>query len=301
MKRILVIGCGNIARRAMPWLTKRFRVFALVRDSREMDTVRALGAIPLCGDLDDRRSLARLSGIADAVLHFAPPSRMGGNASLHHQHENDKDIRTRHFLAALGSRGSLPQRLVYISTTGVYGDCAGALIDETRPCKPETARARRRIDAERKLRAFGRRHRVTVAVLRAPGIYAADRLPLERLARGDPVPMDDVYTNHIHADDLAGLAVAALFRARTGRIYNVVDDSRMSVADFFDLVADTHGLPRPPRLPWAELTSSLSPSALSFMRESRRITNARLNRELGYRLRYPTVAHGLAALRKVMP
>lgn len=298
MKRILVIGCGDIARRAIPWLSKRFRVFALVRDPREMEAVRALGAVPLCGDLDDRRSLARLGGIANAVLHFAPPPRMGGNTSLHHQHKNDKDIRTRHFLAALGSRGSLPQRVIYISTTGGYGDCGGALIDETRPCKPETLRARRRIDAERVLRAFGRRHRVSVAILRAPGIYAADRLPLERLARGDPIPMDDVYTNHIHADDLAGLAVTALFRARAGRIYNAVDDSRMSVSDFFDLLADTHDLPRPPRLPWAELASSLSPAALSFMRESRRIANKRLRRELGYRLRYPTVTDGLAALRK---
>ena len=295
MKRILVIGCGDIARRAMPCLLKRFRVFALVRDPHEMEAVRALGAVPLCGDLDDRRSLARLGGIADAVLHFAPP------ASLHHQHKNDKDIRTRHFLAALGSRSSLPQRLIYISTTGVYGDCGGALIDETRPCKPETSRARRRVDAERALRAFGRRHRVSVAILRAPGIYAADRLPLERLARGDPVPMNDVYTNHIHADDLAGLAITALFRARAGRIYNAVDDSRMPLADFFDLVADARSLPRPPRLPWAELASSLSPAALSFMRESRRITNGRLSRELGYRLRYPTVTHGLAALRKAAP
>jgi nucleoside-diphosphate-sugar epimerase len=258
-----------------------------------MAVMRALGAVPLHGDLDDRRSLARLAGIADAVLHFAPPPPAGGNLP----HSDDRamqDMRTRHFLAAMGNRRSLPQRLIYISTTGVYGDCGGAPVDETRPCQASSARARRRLDAERRLRAFGRRHRVTVAVLRAPGIYAADRLPIERLARGDPVPADEIFTGHIHADDLARLAVAALFRARPGRIYNAVDDSRLPMSDYFDLVADARDLPRPTRMPWAALAAHLPPGALSFMKESRQVGNARLGRELGFRLRYPTVAHGLA-------
>ncbi|MDR0634454.1 MAG: NAD-dependent epimerase/dehydratase family protein [Azoarcus sp.] len=295
MKRILVVGCGDIARRAILLLVSRFRVFALVRRSQAMAAVRALGAVPLHGNLDDRRSLARLAGIADAVLHFAPPpATTETDARGDPQHE--KDPRTRHLLAALGSRGSLPQRLIYISTTGVYGDCAGALIDETHPCRASNARARRRLDAEHRLRAFGRRRRVAVAVLRAPGIYAADRLPIERLARGDPVPADPVFTSHIHADDLARLAVTALFRARAGRVYNAVDDSRLPVGEYFDLIAEACGLPRPPRLPWAELAARLSPSALSFMKESRRIDNQRLGHELGFRLRHPTVAQAMAAI-----
>ncbi|MDR3212718.1 MAG: NAD-dependent epimerase/dehydratase family protein [Azoarcus sp.] len=289
MKRILVIGCGDVAQRAIPLLVPRFRVFALVRQPQAMATVRALGAVPFCGNLDDRRSLARLAGIADAVLHFAPPPSAADGA------HDEKDTRTRHFLATLGRRGSLPQRLIYISTTGVYGDCKGADIDETRPCRAASARARRRLDAEHRLRDFGRRCRVAVAVLRAPGIYAANRLPIERLTRGDPIPGDEVFTSHIHADDLARLAVTALFRARAGRVYNAVDDSRLPVSEYFDLVADACGLPHPPRLPWAELTARLTPAALSFLKESRRIGNARLGRELGFRLRYPTVAHGLAA------
>jgi nucleoside-diphosphate-sugar epimerase len=289
MERILVIGCGDIARRAIPLLTPRFRVFALVRHARDMAAVRALGAVPLPGDLDDRQTLRRLAGIADVVLHFAPPPAAGESLP-------DKDTRTRHFLAALGGRGSLPQRLIYISTTGVYGDCGGALIDETHPCRARTARARRRLDAEHCLRAFGRRRRMTVSVLRAPGIYSAERLPLERLARGDPVPEEEIFTNHIHADDLARLVVAALFRGRAGRIYNAVDDSRLRVADYFDLVADACGLPRPPRLPRAALSARLSPMARSFMEESRRISNARLHRELRVRLRYPDVVRGLLTL-----
>jgi nucleoside-diphosphate-sugar epimerase len=283
VKRILVIGSGDIARRAIPLLTPRFRVFALVRRPQAMDAVRALGAIPLPGDLDERRSLARLAGIADAVLHFAPPPTLDRPGL-----QRELDTRTRHFLAALSCRRSLPQRLIYISTTGVYGDCGGALIDETRPCRATSARARRRLDAEQCLRAFGRRRQIAVTLLRAPGIYAADRLPRERLLRGDPVPAEDVFTSHIHADDLARLVVTALFRARPGRVYNAVDNSRLPVSDYFDLVADACDLPHPPRLSLAELAERLSPAARSFMQESRRIDNKRLTCELGYRLRYPT-------------
>src|SRR5690606_16643577 len=193
------------------------------------DDLRALGAVPVVGDLDDRHSLRRLAGIADAVLHFAPPPQTG-----------DGDPRMARLLAALAGRASLPQGVVYISTTGVYGDCAGARVDETRPCRAQTARGRRRVDAERRLRAFGRRNRVRVALLRAPGIYAGDRLPLERLRRGDPVLAadEDVHTNHIHAEDLARIACLALFRAGPGRAYNASDDSGLRMGEYFDAVAE---------------------------------------------------------------
>lgn len=284
MKRILIVGSGDVARRALPWLLARFRVFALVRRAEQAAELRAAGAVPIVADLDDRRSLRRLAGLADAVLHFAPPPASG-----------EVDARTRRLLAALGSARSLAQRLVYISTTGVYGDCRGAWVDETRPCRAQTARARRRVDAERRLRAFARRNRVRLALLRAPGIYAGDRLPLERLRRGDPVLSadEDVHTNHIHAEDLAHAACLALFRARGGRAFNVVDDTGLRMGDYFDLVADACGLPRPPRLGREELGRRLSALTLSFMSESRRLGNSRLKRELRMRLRYPTVSDGL--------
>ncbi|MCK6408634.1 NAD(P)H-binding protein [Thauera sp.] len=287
MKRILIVGSGDVARRALPWLTRRFRVLALVRQPEAAAELRALGAVPLVADLDDRRSLHRLAGIADAVLHFAPPPQSGAG-----------DPRMARLLAALASRRSLPQGLVYISTTGVYGDCAGARVDETRPCKAQTARGRRRVDAEQRLRRFGRRNRVRVALLRAPGIYAADRLPLERLRRGDPVLAadDDVHTNHIHADDLARIACLALFRALPGRAYNASDDSAMRMGDYFDAVADRFDLLRPPRVARAQIAEKLSPLTLSFMSESRRLDNRRLKRELRLRLRYPTVSDGLRAV-----
>ena len=286
MKRILIVGSGDVARRALPWLLRRFRVFALVRQPEAAVELRALGAVPVVGDLDDRQSLRRLAGIADAVLHFAPPPQTGHG-----------DPRMARLLAALARRSSLPQGVVYISTTGVYGDCAGARVDETRPCRAQTARGRRRVDAERRLRAFGRRNQVRVALLRAPGIYAADRLPLDRLQRGDPVLAadEDVHTNHIHAEDLARIACLALFRAGPGRAYNASDDSGLRMGEYFDAVAERFGLARPPRMARAEIVHHLSPLTLSFMSESRRLDNRRLKRELRLRLRYPTVADGLRA------
>jgi nucleoside-diphosphate-sugar epimerase len=284
-KTILIVGCGDVARRAIPWLARRFRVLALTRRSEERPTLRALGARPLLGDLDDRRSLRRLAGIADYVLHAAPPPA-----------EGSEDSRTRHLVSVIRRGKSLPQGFCYISTTGVYGDCRGAWVDESRPVAPATPRARRRVDAETVLRGVARAG-VRVAILRAPGIYARERLSLERLRRGDPVlaVQDDVFTNHIHADDLARAACLALFRGRPGRCYNVVDDTALPMGDYFDLMADTFGLPRPPRVARSEAMGRLSPATLSFMAESRRLCNDRMKRELRLRLAYPTVADGLAA------
>jgi len=289
VQKLLIVGCGDVAWRALPRLLRHYRVFALLRDRGEHARWRAAGAIPLAGDLDDRASLGRLAGLADCVLHLAPPPGQGL-----------RDTRTRHLLAALGRGKSLPQRLVYVSTSGVYGDCAGDLIDETRPPHAETARAIRRIDAEHTLRAFGRTHAVTVGILRAPGIYAADRLPIERLQKGLPAltDEDDVFTNHIHADDLAAACCSALIRARPNRIYNACDETQMKMGQYFDLVADAFSLPRPPRLSRAEAEQRLSPMQLSFMSESRRLSNRRLRTELKLELRYPTVAQGIAAARR---
>ena len=287
MKQVLIVGSGDVARRIIPWLARRFLVRALVRRPEERDALRALGATPIVADLDRPVSLARLAGIADYVLHCAPPPG-----------EGQDDPRTRRLLAALMQRASLPRRLVYISTTGVYGDCAGAWLDETRPLRPASARAVRRVAAENRLRRFGCRSGCRVSVLRAPGIYDAEaRLPLARLRKGEPVlaPEDDVFTNHIHADDLARLLALALFRGRPNRVYNASDDSQLRMGEYFDLVADAVGLPRPPRLPRAALSERLSALTLSFMSESRRLDNGRIKRELRARLLFPCVADALAA------
>ncbi|MCE4536567.1 NAD-dependent epimerase/dehydratase family protein [Pelomonas sp. P7] len=283
--RLLIIGCGDVGLRVVKLLAGRWRVLALTSNPGRVAALRAAGAVPLLGNLDEPATLARLAGLADLVLHLAPPPRDG-----------ERDARTRHLLAALARRP--PTALVYASTTGVYGDCAGAFIDETRALRPATDRARRRVDAEACLRVFGRRHGTRVSLLRIPGIYARDREgghPRERLARGTPVLRreDDVFTNHIHADDLARACVLALLRGRPRRAVNVCDDSELLVGDYFDLAADLAGLPRPERISRAEAAERMSPMQLSFWSESRRLSNQRLKRELRLRLRYPTPREGL--------
>lgn len=283
MKRLLIIGCGDIALRIIPLLLPHYRVFALLRNPARHTELRAMGVTPLAGDLDDRDSLARIAGVADTVLHLAPPANVGGT-----------DVRTRNLLAAL-SLAKPPGKLVYISTSGVYGDCAGAWVSETRSVSPQSARAQRRVDAEQRIRDWARRNRVCASILRVPGIYAADRLPLERLRANSPAMLatEDGYTNHIHADDLAHIVVATLRRGKPGRVYHASDDSDLKMGDYFDAVADAYGLPRPPRLPRAEVERSVSPMLWSFMNESRRLTNRRMKDELRIALQYSTVADTL--------
>ncbi|MCC7113477.1 MAG: SDR family oxidoreductase [Burkholderiales bacterium] len=279
MMRVLLVGCGDVAMRAATLLSGRARMVGLVRRADDVARLRAHGVTPIVGDLDERRTLDRLALSPDAVLHFAPPPGDGRG-----------DPRTGRLLAALGAARRIPQRLVYISTSGVYGDCAGARISECRPRRAQTPRGRRRVDAENRLREWAGRHGVSLAIVRAPGIYAPDRLPIERIRQGTPVlvPEDDVYTNHIHANDLARVAVAALFHGRPNRAYHATDDAELKMGAWFDAIADAWRLERPPRVTWDEAEARIAPMLLSFMGESRRLSNARMKRELRVRLAYPT-------------
>ena len=283
---LLIVGCGDIGQRVLRLLHPRWRVLALTSSPARVPALRAMGAVPLLGNLDAPHTLVRLGGLADAVLHLAPPPAQGQG-----------DPRTTALLRAL-ARGGRVQRVVYGSTTGVYGDCAGAMFDETRAVAPTTDRARRRVHAEAQLRWFGRRTGAMVTVLRIPGIYASNRPgghPRERLTRGTAVlaAADDVYTNHIHADDLARACVAALYRGLPQRVVHASDDSDLLMGDYFDLAAEMSGLPKAPRITREQATEQLSPMQLSFMSESRRLMNQRLKTELRLRLRYPPVLQGL--------
>lgn len=322
--RVVIVGYGDVAARTIPLLAPRYRVVAVRRHAarREPDVDQRESpspVTPIAGDLDARRSLRRaaaLTASAFGLLYFAPPAPQGAS-----------DPRTRRWIAAvsaaaagqarrLGRRrfgGIVPEhtapassrgayallRVVYASTSGVYGDCGGAEVAETRPVAPSNARAVRRVDAERQWRETAKNQaasgqggrRLAVSILRIPGIYAADRLPVTRLREAMPAlrESDDVFTNHIQADDLAAIAVRALTHGRSQRLYHASDDSRLRMGDYFDKVADAVGLPRPPRLPRDAAAERLSPAMWSFMRESRQLLNARLHRELGVRLRYPDV------------
>ena len=286
-ERVLIVGCGDVGLRVARLLGRRVRVLALSSSPARRGELRACGITPLLGNLDQPATLRRLAGVATRVLHLAPPPGDGAG-----------DPRTRALLQALRCR-TLPAALVYGSTSGVYGDCAGAVAAETRAVRARTARGRRRVSAEQGIRFFGRSARVPVSILRIPGIYAPDRAggtPRERLSKGTPVLQagDDVYTNHIHADDLARACVKALWRGQPQRIYNVNDDTALRMGDYFDLAADLYGLPRPPRVSRKEAAEKLSPLLLSFMSESRRMDNRRMKRELRLALRFPTVQTGLA-------
>lgn len=284
--RLLIVGCGDVGLRVARQLAGRWRVRALTSQPERRGALREAGVLPLLGNLDTPATLGRLAALAPAVLHLAPPPA-----------EGDGDPRTAALLRAL-LRGGVAGRLVYASTSGVYGDAGGARFDETRRVAPATARARRRVAAEARLRWYGRVCGACVSTLRIPGIYAADRPgghPRERLLRGTPVlaAADDVFTNHIHADDLARACIAALLRGAPQRVYHASDDTELRMGDYFDLAADLCGLPRPPRISRAEAATRLNPTLLSFMSESRRLVNTRLKRELRVRLHYPTVREGL--------
>jgi nucleoside-diphosphate-sugar epimerase len=270
-------------------LRPRVRLLALTSSPDRKAELRAHGITPLVGNLDQPATVRRLAGLATRVLHLAPPPGEGWG-----------DPRTRSLAQALRRR-NLPARLVYGSTSGVYGDCGGAWVSEARPARPHTPRGQRRVAAEQTVRFYGRSAGASASVLRIPGIYAPDReggTPRERLRKGTPVltAEDDVYTNHIHADDLARACVVALWRGAPQRVYNVNDDTVLKMGDYFDLAADLYGLPRPPRVPRSTAQDKLPLMLLSFMSESRRMDNTRLKKELRVRLRYPTVREGLQAV-----
>ena len=292
--RVLIVGCGDVGQRMAQLMqhpagvshSRGPRVLALTSSPDKAQSLRKRGILPVVGNLDDVRSLRRLRGIANYVVHMAPPAAQGS-----------ADVRTAHLVQVL-RQGRLPRSMVYGSTTGVYGDCGGAWVDETKEVNPSTDRARRRVDAEQRLLSFGKDSGLRLQILRIPGIYAPNReggAPRNRLLKGLPVlqPADDVFTNHIHADDLAQMALMALWRGKPQRIYHASDNTQLRMGDYFDLAADMYGLPRPPRVSREVAQQTLPAMMLSFMSESRRLHNERIQQELRVQLRYPTVQEGL--------
>ncbi len=286
--RILIIGCGDIGLRVAKQLARSHRVFALTSQKARFQELRAVGAIPILGDLDRSDSLWRLSGLAQTVIHLAPPQNTG-----------HRDYRTRNLLRILSQGSNAVGRMIYVSTTGVYGDHAGDRVSELTPLNPQSDRAKRRVDAENCLRLWAPAHGVALTILRVPGIYALDRLPVERIQAGTPalITAEDAYSNHIHGDDLARLICATVYRGKPQRVINACDGGETKMGDYFDEVADAFGLERPPRLPAEQLEKIVSPMLWSFMRESRRVSNMRLL-ELKTPLRFPSVTEFLKTISK---
>ena len=280
-----IIGCGYLGRRvASHYRDQGERVIGQVRRDESVQRLAAAGIESCQLDLDAEIPSPLLPDACD-LFYFAPPPRQG-----------EQEPRVARVLAALET-GPLPRRLLYLSTTGVYGDCQGAWVDETRPVQPVEARALRRWDGESRCRDWCAEQGVPLVVLRVAGIYGPGKLPLARLRRGEPMlcEREAPFTNRIHIDDLVQVCLTAMARAPDGALYNVSDGQPGNMADYFNRVADWAGLPRPPEITLAEAQQALSPGMLSYLRESRRLDSRRLQEELGVVLRYPDLASGLAA------
>jgi nucleoside-diphosphate-sugar epimerase len=282
---VLIVGCGDIGRRvAARW--QAVPVTGLVSSADSAEQLQQAGITPLQANLDDPASLRDLP-LADAlVYYFAPPPATGTT-----------DPRMQYFLAAIEPT-QLPARIVYISTSGVYGDRGGEVVTEDTPPNPQVDRARRRYDAEQQLRRFGQAHKLAVVILRVGGIYGPGRLPRKRLEDRVPIIHEHLApsTNRIHAEDLAQICVAAARRGRADTVYNVSDGTDSNMTEYFNTVADFLKLPRPPTIDWEEAERSLSAGMLSYLKESRRMDNRRMLDELGIELQYPTLEAGLAAM-----
>jgi len=285
-KFVLIVGCGYIGRRVAALLqTDGSRVTGCVRSRQSAAQLDRSGITTVIVDLDQPAATAGWADGFDAVFYFAPPPPQG-----------ERDLRMQAFLQALDKRLP-PRRIVYISTSAVYGDCQGAWITEYQAVNPDTARGRRRLDAEQQLTARCGALGIEWVVLRVPGIYGPGKLPLARLREGTPVlrEQDAPYTNRIHADDLASVCIAAMNSPHANTVYNVSDGHPSNMTDYFFKVADAAGLPRPPSVSRAEAQQVLSAGMLSFLNDSRRMSNDKMLDELGIELQYPDLDAGLRA------
>jgi nucleoside-diphosphate-sugar epimerase len=281
-KAVLIVGCGYIGQRVGRLLqAENYRVTGYVRSTESAAAVSATGIKAVQVDLDSQLPGNSVSGFNE-IFYFAPPPS-----------EGNTDTRMAAFLRALDGKGL--RRIVYISTSAVYGDCKGGWITESQPLQPLTGRGRRRLDAEQQLRAWCEDNEVQWTVLRVPGIYGPGKLPLARLEKGLPVlqEADSPYTNRIHGDDLAAICIAAMHSESSNTVFNVSDGHPSNMTDYFFRVADAAGLPRPPTVTREEAESVLSPGMLSFLNDSRRMDNAKMLRELDVVLQYPDLAAGL--------
>ncbi len=286
MPSTVIIGCGYVGERVARAARENGKpVIAVTRGSERAAALQRAGIAHHRGDLDQPLSLEPLPLSEALVYYFAPPPASG-----------DRDPRLAGFLDVADTVG-LPAAAVLISTTGVYGDCAGQWVDESRQPAPQAARARRRWDAEQRLRVWADARGVRTVILRVAGIYGPGRLPRARLQRGDPVLAATLspWSNRIHVDDLVRACIAAGNRTDVRGVYNVADGNPSTMTDYFNQVADALGLPRPPQIDAAAAATELSEGMRSYLAESKRIDIRRMREELGIEPRYPNLAEGLAA------
>ena len=287
-KHIVIVGCGDIGHRvAKIWKNRGKSVFGVVRSEDSLNSLRQQHIHAVAADLDDANTLQDFSGPLSKqslLYYFAPPPPKGV-----------VDTRMEHFLANL-DQNNLPKHIIYISTSGVYGDQQGKTINEETLANPQVDRAKRRYHAEQLLLEYGIEHTsIAVTILRVGGIYGPGRLPLQRLKDQIPMLHENLspQTNRIHADDLAQVCVAAATEKSAGEIYNVSDGTNSNMTEYFNTIADFCNLPRPPLVDWDEAEKTISKGMLSYLKESRRMDNSKMMNDLGITLKYPTLKEGL--------
>ncbi|MBK7901874.1 MAG: NAD-dependent epimerase/dehydratase family protein [Proteobacteria bacterium] len=285
----LIVGCGYVGSRLARRESARRPLLALVRSGRNAAGLQSAGVKTLCIDLDaapDRSLQTALAAAADkaAVVYLAPPPDSGTT-----------DPRLATFLAQV--EDVTPAVVVYISTTGVYGDAGGALVDEFTPVAPSNDRSRRRVAAESAAQAWCAARGVRCVILRVPGIYGPDRLPLERLRRREPALREEDAGpgNRIHVDDLVAAIVAAIDRRSAQGVFNVTDGDYASTTAYLQLTAAVAGIEPPVLISKAEAREKIPAGMLSFLLESRRVDNRRMLADLGLQLQYPTLQSGVRA------
>lgn len=287
--KLFIAGYGDIgARVADLAVTAGLSVSALLRTPERLAKLETAGISAVTGNLDDPATPVRELDVAGATIVYTVPPPGGG----------DIDTRLRVFLGSI-EPGAEPEGIVYLSTTGVYGDQQGAVVTEETPVRAETSRARRRLDAEQLLTGWGTHRGVRIVILRVAGIYGPNRLPLNRITEGAPVLSAAIspFSNRIHADDLARVILLAAKKGEHGDIFNVCDDETATMTDYFNAVADTFDLPRPPQVGRDEARRVMHPLLFSYFSESRRVDNCRLHERLGADFLYPDMMSGLRACR----
>ena len=283
-KKIWIVGCGDIGKRVARLYQGNNNVYGIVSSEESAFECKQLSIESHVINLDSDLSLEQYVFANADLFYFAPPSS-----------EAAKDTRLKRFLIQLLKLEQLPRRIVLISTTGVYGDSGGAWIDETTHIKPQTDRAVRRMSAEQILQRWTIQSACEFMILRVPGIYAEDRLPLARLKQGLPIVNADEagFTNRIHADDLARACKAAMECETHNHVVNVTDGNPSTMTDYFNHVADFAKLPRPPQISLQQAEQELSAGMVSYLKESRRIRNDKMLDILGIELLYPNLDESL--------
>ncbi len=284
MRAITIIGCGEIGKRVAKRCQQQgLTVRGMVLSAKSIKTLQTHHIEPIQANLEDLNSLKDISYTENTVFYFAAPPRQG-----------TQDTRMANWLASIDDAG-MPDKVVLISTTAVYGDTGGDWITEQSATCPSTDRGQRRLDAEQRLIVWAQENNVDIVILRVPGIYGPGRLPRERLEKGLPVLNESEcgYTNRIHSDDLAMICMTAAEKANSPAVFNVSDGHPGTMTDWFNQVADYLELPRPPQISMQQAEQEMSTGMLSYLKESRRIDSSKIIQQLGITLQYPTIQQGI--------